>query len=139
MLKAPLIAAFVAVMALVPAYGQEKMDKGKEWCTDAHMKQMDGDIAKITDADKKKAAMTALEASKAEFKKNNMDGCVKNMEEVHKAVGLSATPTKADAKAHPPAKAMDEATPKMKSDEKAQTPPTGRVGDEVPPMKEGDK
>jgi len=88
MRRVPFVAACVAVMALVPAYGQEKMDKSKEWCTDAHMKQMDDQISKLTDADKKKSAMMHLDMSKAEMKKNNMDGCVKHMEEAHKAMGL---------------------------------------------------
>jgi len=41
MLKPTLAVAFVAAIALAPAYGQEKQDKAKEWCTDAHM-QPDG-------------------------------------------------------------------------------------------------
>lgn len=85
MLKAPLIAAFVAVMACGSAYGQ---DKGKEWCTDAHMKQMDNAIAKIKDAAKKQEATSHLAMSKDEMKKNNTAGCVKHMEAAHKAMGL---------------------------------------------------
>jgi hypothetical protein len=41
------------------------------------MKQMDAMIAKMTDATKQKEAMTALDMSKAEMKKGNMDGCMK--------------------------------------------------------------
>ena len=88
MLKAPLIAAFVAAMACVPALAQEKMDMGKEWCTDAHMKQMDDDIAKMTDATKQKEAKTHLAMSKDAMKAKDNDGCVKHMEETHKAMGL---------------------------------------------------
>ena len=44
MLRVPVIAVSVALLALVPAYGQDK----EAWCTDAHMKQMDADIAKMT-------------------------------------------------------------------------------------------
>ena len=88
MLKAPLIAAFVAVMTCVPVYAQEKKDMGKEWCTDAHMKQMDDDIAKMTDAAKKKEATNHLAMSKDAMKAKDTAGCVKHMEETHKAMGL---------------------------------------------------
>ena len=83
--KTSLVVALVAIMALVPAYGQ---DKAKEWCTDDHMKQMAAELEKITDADKKKAARKHLEMSKAAMQANNMKGCVKHMEEAHKAMGL---------------------------------------------------
>jgi hypothetical protein len=88
MLRAPIVAVFVALMALVPAYGQEKMDKGKEWCTDAHMKQMDADIAKMSDAAKQKEANSHLTMSKDAMKAKDTAGCVKHMEEAHKAMGL---------------------------------------------------
>jgi hypothetical protein len=87
MLKAPVVAALVAVMACIPAYAQEEMDKGKDWCTDAHMKQMDDAIAKMTDAAKKKEAMNHLAMSKDAMKAQNTAGCVKHMEEAHKAMG----------------------------------------------------
>jgi hypothetical protein len=45
MLKASLAMAIVAAIALAPAYGQEKIDKAKEWCTDAHMQQMDDQVS----------------------------------------------------------------------------------------------
>jgi agmatine/peptidylarginine deiminase len=57
-------------------------------CTDAHMKQMDAMIAKMTDAAKKKEATTALQMSKAEMKKGNMEGCMKSMKQAHTAMGL---------------------------------------------------
>lgn len=88
MLKATLVMAFVATIALAPAYGQEKIDKAKEWCTDAHMQQMDDQVSKMTDAAKKKTAMNQLQKSKAQMKKGHMQGCVKHMEKTHKAMGL---------------------------------------------------
>ena len=92
MLKAPVIAAFMAVMACAPAYAQEKVDKVKEWCTDAHMKQMDDDIAKMTDAAKKKEATNHLAMSKEEMKKKNTEGCVKHMEATHEAMIKALAP-----------------------------------------------
>jgi hypothetical protein len=78
------IATLMAVLALAPAYGAETPKE----CTDAHMKQMDAMIAKMTDAAKKKEATTALDMSKAEMKKGNMDGCMKFMKQAHTAMGL---------------------------------------------------
>jgi hypothetical protein len=52
------------------------------------MKQMDQMIAEMTDADAKKAATMHLDMSKAEMKKGNEAGCMKHMEEAHKAMGL---------------------------------------------------
>jgi hypothetical protein len=51
-------------------------------------KQMDGMIAKMTDAAKKKEATMRLDMSKAEIKQGNEAGCMKHMEEAHKALGL---------------------------------------------------
>ena len=76
MLKAILAAAFVVGYRIGSAYGEEKPDKAKEWCTDAHMKQMDDQVSKMTDAGKKKTAMKQIEKSKAEMKKGDMKGCV---------------------------------------------------------------
>jgi hypothetical protein len=84
MLKTICIAALTTVMSLATAYGA---GTPKE-CTDAHMKQMDAMIAKMTDAAKKKEATTALDMSKAEMKKGNMEGCMKHMKEAHTAMGL---------------------------------------------------
>ncbi len=83
--KTSLVVALTAVMALVPAYGG---DKAKVWCTDDHLDQMAAQLEKITDADMKKAARKHLEMSKAAMQANNMKGCVKHMEEAHKAMGL---------------------------------------------------
>jgi hypothetical protein len=52
------------------------------------MKQMDDMIAKMTDATKKKEATTALDMSKAAMKKGDKAGCMKHMNEAHKAMGL---------------------------------------------------
>ena len=82
MLKASLAMAFLAVMALSPTYAAEDL------CNDAHMKQMDEMIAKMTDAAKKEEATMHLDMSKAEMKKGNTAECMKHMDEAHKAMGL---------------------------------------------------
>ena len=74
-------AAFLAIAVLSPAYAQDL-------CNDAHMKQMDDMIAKMTDATKQKEATTALDMSKAAMKKGDKAGCMKHMEAAHKAMGL---------------------------------------------------
>jgi hypothetical protein len=81
MFKTLPVAVFVTVMSLSPAYAAGE-------CTEAHMKQMDGMIAKMTDAAKKKEATMHLDMSKAEMKKGNEAGCMKHMNEAHKAMGL---------------------------------------------------
>lgn len=85
MFKAPVVAAFVAVMSCVPVHAQ---DKAKDWCTDAHMKQMDDSIAKMADAAKQKDAKSHLAMSKDAMKAKDTAGCVKHMEAAHKAMGL---------------------------------------------------
>lgn len=82
MLKASMIAACLAMLALSPAYA------AKDLCTDAHMQQMDDMIAKMTDAEKKKEATTALDQSKAAMKEGNTEECMKHMEHAHHAMGL---------------------------------------------------
>ena len=77
------IAALVTLMALAPAYSAAPKE-----CTDAHMKQMDAMIAKMSDAAKKKEATTALDMSKAEMKIGKMEGCMKYMKQAHTAMGL---------------------------------------------------
>jgi len=64
------------MIAIAPAYSAAPKE-----CTDAHMKQMDAMIAKMTDATKKKEATTALDMSKAEMKKGNMEGCMTYMKQ----------------------------------------------------------
>ena len=83
MLKAPLLAAVIAVTALsaVPVASQEL-------CNEAHMKQMDEMIAKMTDEAKKKEATMHLDMSKAEMKKGDMAACMKHMNEAHQAMGM---------------------------------------------------
>jgi hypothetical protein len=78
--------ALLSILATAPVYGQE--DKAKDWCTDAHMAEMDTQISKLSDADKKKTAMMHLDMSKAAMKNKDMEGCVKHMEEAHSAMGL---------------------------------------------------
>jgi hypothetical protein len=81
MLKAPLAAAFIAVIALTQAHAADL-------CNDAHMQQMDEMIAKMTDAAKKKEATAALDQSKAAMKAGNNAECMKYMDQAHKAMGL---------------------------------------------------
>jgi hypothetical protein len=81
MSKVLLIAAFLASMALGPAVAQDL-------CNDAHMKEMDGMIAKMTDPAKQKEATAALDQSKAAMKAGNNAECIKYMDEAHKAMGL---------------------------------------------------
>lgn len=82
MFKASIVTAFLAVMAFSPAYAAQDL------CNDAHMKKMDDMIAKMTDASKKKEATAALDMSKAAMKKGDTAGCMKHMDEAHKAMGL---------------------------------------------------
>ena len=83
MLKAPIVAAFIAVTAFsVTSAGSQDL------CNDAHMQQMDEMIAKMTDAEKQKEATIHLDMSKAEMKKGNMAECMKHMEEAHQAMGM---------------------------------------------------
>ena len=81
MFKVLPVAAFVAVMSLSPAYATGE-------CTDAHMAQMDKMIADMKDEAAKKEATMHLDMSKAEMKKGNEAGCMKHMNEAHKAMGL---------------------------------------------------
>jgi hypothetical protein len=82
MFKTSLLAAFLATLAMPPAYAAQDL------CNDAHMKQMDDMIAKMTDATKKKEATTALDMSKAAMKKGDTATCMKHMDEAHKAMGM---------------------------------------------------
>ncbi len=84
MLKAPILAAFVAAAMFVPASAAEN----KDWCTDAHMKVMDGKIAAMKDEAKKTSAQTHLDASKAAMKAGDTKGCIEHMEAAHKDMGL---------------------------------------------------
>ena len=82
MVKAPLFAAFVVALAFTPVQAQDN----KDWCTDAHMKVMDGKVAAMTDATKKKSAQTHLDASKTAMKAGDTKGCVDHMKEAHKGM-----------------------------------------------------
>jgi hypothetical protein len=82
MLKTSIAAACLALLAVSTAYADQHL------CTDAHMTQMDSMIAKMTDADKQKAANAALDQSKAAMKAGNKDECMKHMMDAHKAMGL---------------------------------------------------
>jgi hypothetical protein len=79
LLAAAVITATTLWTALVAA---------QDLCNDAHMKQMDEMIAKMTDAAKKKEATTHLDMSKAAMKKGDTAGCMKHMNEAHKAMGM---------------------------------------------------
>lgn len=81
MSKAILLAAFMTSMGAGAALAQDL-------CNDAHMKQMDGMVAKMTDAAKQKEAMSALDKSKAAMKAGNNAECMKFMNEAHKAMGM---------------------------------------------------
>jgi hypothetical protein len=85
MFRVTVLTAFVIAIACLPASAQ---DKAKEWCTNTHMHQMESRIGKMTDAAKKKEAKSHLTMSKAAMKAKDMDGCVKHMEQAHKAMGL---------------------------------------------------
>ena len=82
MLKMSVLAAFLAIVALSPAYAAQDLSN------EVHMKQMDDMIAKMTDATKQKEATAALDMSKAAMKKGDTAGCMKHMDEAHKAMGL---------------------------------------------------
>ena len=81
MLNMSVFTISLAIMALSPAYSQDL-------CNDAHMKQMDGMIAEMTDANKQNEATAALDKSKAAMEKGDTANCMKYMEEAHKAMGL---------------------------------------------------
>jgi hypothetical protein len=76
-------AAFVTAFAFSTA-----LAGAQDLCNDAHMKQMDDMIAKMTDATKKKEATMHLDMSKAAMKKGDTAGCMKHMNEAHKAMGM---------------------------------------------------
>ena len=80
MLKTSL-AAVLAVFTLSQA-------SAADLCNDAHMKQMDDMIAKMTDTAKQKEATAALDQSKAAMKAGDNAKCMKYMDEAHKAMGL---------------------------------------------------
>ena len=54
------------------------------------MKQMDDMIAKMIDVAKKKEATMHLDMSKAAMKKSDTAGCMKHMDEAHKAMACDS-------------------------------------------------
>ena len=78
----PIVFAFVGALFATPGHAAEDL------CTDAHMKQMDDMIAKMTDVTKKKEATMHLDMSKAEMKKGDKAACMKHMQESHKSMGM---------------------------------------------------
>jgi len=81
MIKALPVTALFFAISLSPAFAAGE-------CTDAHMKQMDDMIAKMTDAKAKEKATKHLDMSRAEMKKGNEVGCMKHMTAAHKAMGM---------------------------------------------------
>src|SRR5262245_46877105 len=73
--------AIAVCLAVGPAFAEDM-------CSDAHMKQMDGMIANLTDPAKQKEATAALDQSKAAMKAGDNAGCMKYMAEAHKAMGI---------------------------------------------------
>ena len=82
MLRAALLAAVVPLTILGPVHAAQDL------CTDAHMQKMDEMIAGMTDAEKKKEAVAALDQSKSAMEKGDTAECMKYMDEAHKAMGL---------------------------------------------------
>ncbi len=83
MLRTLLLAACTAGLVLTAAYAGASKE-----CTDEHMKQMDGMIAKMTDPAKQKEATAALDQSKAAMKAGDNAGCMKHMDAAHTAMGM---------------------------------------------------
>ena len=81
MLKKSVMAAVLAVAVLSPAYAADL-------CTDEHIAPMARMVAQMTAAAKKKEAMAALDQSKAAMKAGDNAGCMKYMDEAHKAMGM---------------------------------------------------
>ena len=85
MLKQAMFAAIAAALTIVPAAAAEEH---ADWCTDAHMKQMDTQVAAMTDAKKQKSAQAHLDKSKDAMKKGNTKESVVQMKMAHKDMGL---------------------------------------------------
>jgi cytochrome c556 len=78
------LAAAVGLLASTTVYAQDN----KDWCTSAHMKQMDQKIGQMTDATKKKEATMHLDQSKAAMGKGDTAGCIEHMKQAHTAMGM---------------------------------------------------
>jgi hypothetical protein len=85
MLKQSMFAAAIAAAVTLAPVGAQA---DKSWCTDDHMAKMDAKVAEMTDAAAKKSAQAHLDESKAAMKAGDTDGCIKHMEEAHKAMGM---------------------------------------------------
>jgi hypothetical protein len=86
--KEEAMSKILLAMVVSAGLGLSQAYAAEDLCTDAHMKQMDQMIAKMTDAAKQKEATAALDQSKAAMKKGDKAGCMKYMDEAHKAMGL---------------------------------------------------
>jgi hypothetical protein len=84
MSRLSLFAAVLVTLAIAPAYAQDN----KDWCTDAHMKQMDQQVGQMTDAAKKKEASMHLQQSKDAMAKGDTAGCIAHMKQAHTAMGM---------------------------------------------------
>lgn len=80
--------AAAALLFTGAALAQTSADKAKDWCTDAHMQQMQTQVKAMTDSAKQKEAQKHLDESSAAMKKSDQAGCVKHMEEAHKSMGM---------------------------------------------------
>jgi hypothetical protein len=78
----------LVLVFLIAAFGLSQAAAAQDLCNDAHMKQMDEMIAKMTDPAKQKEATAALDQSKAAMQAGDTAGCMKYMDEAHKAMGL---------------------------------------------------
>jgi hypothetical protein len=77
----------ILLVTLMAAFGLSQAGAA-DLCNDAHMKQMDDMIAKMTDPAKQKEATAALDQSKAAMQAGDNAQCMKYMDEAHKAMGL---------------------------------------------------
>ena len=82
MFKSILVGTFMVVIGSSQAFAAQDL------CNDAHMREMDQMIAKMTDPAKQKEATMHLDQTKAAMKAGDTEGCMKHMDEAHKAMGL---------------------------------------------------
>lgn len=78
----------ISLVVLMALFGLSQAYAAEDLCNDAHMKQMDQMIAKMTDAAKQKEATMHLDQSKAAMKAGDTAACMKHMDAAHKAMGL---------------------------------------------------
>lgn len=82
MLKAVTAGMAGLLLAAGVAAAQDKVE-----CTDAHMKEMDAMVAKMSDTTKQQEAQKHLSMARDAAKAKDQAGCLKHMEEVHKSMG----------------------------------------------------